>query len=52
MVPTPAVDKTAVPFMNQIAMLPVATLRKRMSLIPSPLKSPVSAIIQSLDTTP
>src|ERR1700722_13053638 len=36
MLPTPAVDATAVPFMNHIAVLPRLS-RQRRSLLPSPL---------------
>src|SRR3981081_1741744 len=38
MLPSVPVDETAVPFMNQIAVLPLVS-RQRMSDIPSPLKS-------------
>src|SRR5262245_6378595 len=34
-------DATCVPFMNQIATVPLLVLRQRMSRLTSPLKSPV-----------
>src|SRR5258705_10786018 len=37
--PTPAACATCAPFMNQIATLPLVSCQ-RMSLLPSPLKSP------------
>src|SRR5262245_39854443 len=46
-VATPAPCKSCAPFMNQIATVPLE-LRQRMSLLPSPLKSPVSMIDQSV----
>src|SRR5215471_6153619 len=51
--PTPAVSgfKTVVPFISQIAMLPVLS-RHRTSLLPSPLKSPVPTIDQVVGTFP
>src|SRR5215831_18588777 len=51
--PTPAAlgFKTLVPFMNQIAMLPLLS-RHRTSLLPSPLKSPVPTIDQVVGTFP
>src|SRR6516225_6656523 len=42
----------SVPLMNQINTCPVVVLRQRMSLIPSPLKSPVPTITQSVVTLP
>ena len=39
------------PFISQIATSPFV-LRQRMSLLPSPLKSPVSAIDQLVGTPP
>src|SRR5215470_17523659 len=52
--PTPAAlgFKTLVPFMNQIATLPPAVSRHRMSLLPSPLKSPVPTIDHVVGTFP
>src|SRR6266849_4221522 len=51
--PTPAAlgFKTLVPFMNQIATLPLVA-RHRTSLLPSPLKSPVPTIDQVVGTFP
>ena len=49
--PRPGVETTCVPFINQIDTSP-AVLRHRMSLLPSPLKSPVSAIVQLVGTLP
>src|SRR2546422_558551 len=45
--PTPEACLTCAPFMNQIATLPLVS-RQRMSLLPSPLKSPVPTIFQTL----
>ena len=45
MLPTFAVEEMVVPLMNHIAVLPLVS-RQRMSLFPSPLKSPVSATVQ------
>src|SRR5450830_602125 len=39
------------PFINQIAVLPLVS-RQRMSLMPSPLKSPVSTMDQLVGTVP
>src|SRR5258707_10488823 len=52
--PTPAAlgFKTLVPFMNQIATLPLLASRHRMSLLPSPLKSPVPTTDQVVGTFP
>src|SRR5258707_1323690 len=52
--PTPAAlgFKTLVPFMNQIAMLPLLVSRHRTSLLPSPLKSPDPAILKLVATFP
>src|SRR5215813_13829809 len=52
--PTPAAlgFKTLVPFMNQIATLPLVVSRHRTSLLPSPLKSPVPTIDQVVATFP
>src|SRR5258708_17256791 len=52
--PTPAAlgFKTLVPFMNQIATLPLVVSRHRISLLPSPLKSPVPTIDQVVGTFP
>jgi hypothetical protein len=44
-VATPANCVTCVPFMNQIAISPLVSCH-RISLLPSPLKSPVSTIVQ------
>src|SRR5260221_5636772 len=49
--PSPADDATAAPFMNHNAVLPLLS-RQRRSLLPSPLKSPVSTIDQAVDTLP
>src|SRR5712691_3687337 len=49
--PTPADCETCGPFMNQIATLPLLSCQ-RMSLVPSPLKSPVSTIVQAVDIFP
>src|SRR5712671_3078438 len=50
--PTPAAlgFKTLVPFMNQIATLPLVVSRHRTSLLPSPLKSPDPAILKLVVT--
>src|SRR5258708_2252309 len=52
--PTPAAlgFKTLVPFMNQIATLPLVVSRHRTSLLPSPLKSPDPAILKLVVTFP
>src|SRR5260221_14036105 len=52
--PTPAAlgFVTLVPFMNQIAMLPLLVSRHRTSLLPSPLKSPDPAILKLVATFP
>src|SRR5258708_16317303 len=52
--PTPAAlgFKTLVPFMNQIAILPLLVSRRRTSLLPSPLKSPDPAILKLVATFP
>src|SRR5258707_15851450 len=52
--PTPAAlgFKTLVPFMNQIATLPLVVSRQRTSLLPSPLKPPVPAIVKVVGTFP
>src|SRR5258708_5485977 len=52
--PTPAAlgFKTLVPFMNQIATLPLLVSRHRTSLLPSPLKSPDPAILKLVATFP
>ena len=44
---TVAVLVAAMPFMSQTAVCPVALLRQRMSVLPSPLKSPTFATDQS-----
>src|SRR5262249_56615077 len=51
--PTPAVlgFKTVVPFISQIATLPLVS-RHRMSHLPSPLKSPVPTMDQVVATFP
>ncbi len=49
---TAAPDATVPPFMNQIDTSPVLLLRHRMSLLPSPSKSPVSAIVKLVGTLP
>src|ERR1700722_16319884 len=49
--PRPAVEVTVEPFKNQIPTLPLVS-RHRMSDMPSPLKSPVSATLQALGTLP
>jgi hypothetical protein len=49
--PTIALDEIAVPFISQIATLPEVSLQ-RMSDLPSELKSPVSAIVQTAGTLP
>src|SRR5260221_13121507 len=51
--PTPAVlgFKTVVPFISQIATLPLVS-RHTMSLLPSPLKSPVPTIDHVVATFP
>src|SRR5258708_40185586 len=43
--------KTVVPFISQIATLPLVSIQ-RMSHLPSPLKSPVPTIDQTVDTLP
>src|SRR5262249_34035953 len=43
---------TAVLFNSHVSTCPVALLYQRMSLLPSPLKSPVSAIVQGLGAEP
>src|SRR5947209_51080 len=48
-VATPANCVTCVPFMNQIATSPLVSCQ-RMSLLPSPSKSPVSTIVQAVGT--
>src|SRR5882672_5526269 len=48
--PTPA-PEASVPFMNQIATLPLVSCQ-RMSLLPSPSKSPVSTIDQMAGAEP
>src|SRR5258708_7108674 len=52
--PTPAVlgFKTVVPFISQIATLPLVVSRQRMSHLPSPLKSPVPTMDQVVGTFP
>src|SRR6266852_5336927 len=52
--PTPAVlgFKTVVPFISQMATLPLVVSRQRMSHLPSPLKSPVPTMDQVLGTFP
>src|SRR5260370_374985 len=52
--PTPAAlgFKTLVPFMNQMATLPLVVSRHRTSLLPSPLKSPDPAILKLVVTFP
>src|SRR6266852_5933583 len=52
--PIPAVlgFKTVVPFISQIARLPLVVSRQRMSHLPSPLKSPVPTIDQLVGTFP
>src|SRR5467141_3311864 len=49
--PTPADCATCVPFMSQIATLPLVSCQRR-SLLPSPLKSPVSAIDHTVGAAP
>src|SRR5258708_20899753 len=49
--PTPADCATCVPFMNQIATLPLVSCQRR-SLLPSPLKSPVSTIDHTVGAEP
>src|SRR5229473_476031 len=49
--PTPADCETCGPFMNQIATLPLLSCQ-RMSLLPSPLKSPVPTIDQVVGAEP
>src|SRR3974390_1148655 len=51
MLPSPADDATVAPFMNQIAVLPLLSRQSR-SLMPSPLKSPVSATDHVVGTLP
>src|SRR5258708_17180295 len=43
---------TLVPFMNQIAMLPLVVSRHRTSLLPSPLKSPDPKFLKLVATFP
>src|SRR5262249_45259717 len=43
---------TDVPLTHHSSNCPVLVLYQRMSLLPSPLKSPVSAIVQGLTTEP
>src|ERR1700728_3744587 len=50
-VPRPAPDAIVVPFMNQMARSPLVS-RQRISLLPSPLKSPVSATAHTVDRFP
>src|SRR5208282_3861312 len=50
-VPRPTPDETVVPFMNQIAASPLVSFH-RMSLMPSPLKSPVSTTDQVVASEP
>src|SRR5260370_15103596 len=52
--PTPAVlgFNTVVPFISQIAILPLVVSRQRMSHLPSPLKSPVPTMDQFVGTVP
>src|SRR5712691_3511029 len=49
--PTPADCETCAPFMNHIATLPLLSCQ-RMSLLPSPLKSPVPTIDQVVGAFP
>src|SRR5258707_15247704 len=49
--PTPADCVTCGPSRNQIATLPLLSCQ-RMSLLPSPLKSPVPTIVQPLGALP
>src|SRR5262245_14520908 len=49
--PTPTDCATCAPFMNQIATLPLVSCQ-RMSLLPSPLKSPVSMTDQVVGAEP
>src|SRR5260221_3136419 len=49
--PTPADCETCAPFMNQIATLPLLSCQ-RMSLLPSPLKSPVPTIDHPVEAEP
>src|SRR5262249_21674468 len=49
--PTPADCVTCAPFMNQIATLPLVSCQ-RMSLLPSPSKSPVATIDQMVGAFP
>src|SRR5712691_1433774 len=51
-VPRVALEETCNPLMNQIAAVPALVSRQRMSPLPSPLKSPVSATIQLPGTAP
>src|SRR5262249_25648926 len=51
MVPTPADEATDVPFMNQIAVLPLLSRHNR-SLLPSPLKSRWPTIDQAVGMLP
>src|SRR5260370_609986 len=44
--------KTVVPFMNQIATLPLVVSRRRTSLLPSPLTPPVPTIDEVVGTFP
>src|SRR5215467_12106435 len=52
--PTPAAlgFKILMPFMNQIATLPLVVSRHRTSLLPSPLKSPDPTILKLVVTFP
>ena len=51
-VPRAPVCGTCRPFSSQIATVPVVSSRQRMSALPSPLKSPVPAMIQFGGTVP
>src|ERR1700733_4210629 len=50
-VPRPAPDAIVVPFMNQMAISPEVS-RHRMSLLPLPSKSPVSATLHTVGKLP
>src|SRR6266540_7013102 len=50
--PRLADDNTCKPFRNQIATAPLEVLRQSRSLLPSPSKSPVTAMAQALGTAP
>ena len=50
--PRPAVAEIVAPFMRRIPNVSPAVSRHRMSDMPSPLKSPVSATLQMLGTLP